>query len=311
LSGRRWLPHALAERARAFAAGGLEPVDPRPAATVVLLRNGAAGPEAYLLRRRSSMAFAAGMHVFPGGGVDPRDVGDRDVGWYGPSVAEWAIRLDTDEGAARGFVCAAVRETFEEAGVLLASPRSSVGTPSPADHATMGRHADSPDSLAFSGDRWEADRQALVDRRLALSELLDRRSLAVRTDLLAPWAHWITPRFEHRRYDTWFFVAALPAGQAARDVSGESDQARWVRPADAVAAADRGDAAMLPPTRSVLGELADFPSVAAVLDATGGRTIEPIMPGWLDDGGRVWALLPGDPGFPGDDHGRASSRGVS
>lgn len=312
MSGPRWVPPALAERARAFVAGRLEPVEPRPAATVVLLRDGATGVEVYLLRRRTSMAFAGGMHAFPGGGVDPRDVSDRDVGWHGPSAAEWAVRLGTDEGAARGFVCAAVRETFEEAGVLLASPHPASSSPSspsavassssppphPADHASLGRHADLPDLLSSD---WEADRQALVDRRLALSDVLDRRGLAVRSDLLAPWAHWITPRFEQRRYDTWFFVAALPPGQRARNVSGESDRAGWVRPADVIAAATRGEVAMLPPTWSVLDGLTGYPSVADVLDAASRRTVQTIMPAWRDDGDNVQILLPDDPGFPGDD----------
>jgi hypothetical protein len=84
-------------------------------------------------------------------------------------------------------------------------------------------------------------------------------------------------------------------------VSGEADHAAWVRPSDAIAAAETGDAAMLPPTRAVLDQLVSYPSVAAVLDAAGLRTIETVMPGWVDDGDAVRALLPGDPGYPGDD----------
>ncbi len=279
MTERRWLPPALVERARAFNAGGLTPVQPQPAATVILLRNaGSQAIEVYLLRRRTSMAFAGGMHAFPGGRVDPRDVADEGIAWLGPGPDAWAEWLGTDPGAARGFVCAAVRETFEEANVLLAEP-----------------------NVRPAGPDWEADRQALVDRRLALSELFERRGLAIRSDLLAPWAHWITPRFEARRFDTWFFVAALPEGQHARDVSGEADRATWMSPAAAVAAAERGDAAMLPPTRTVLEELSSYRSVGAVLDAAKRRVIETIMPGWVDDGDTVRVLLPGDPGYPGDD----------
>jgi 8-oxo-dGTP pyrophosphatase MutT (NUDIX family) len=278
LPARRWLPPPLAERARAFVAGGLTPVEPRPAATVILVRDAGSGLEAYVLRRRSSMAFAAGMHAFPGGRVDARDAADEGIAWSGLDPAGWAARLGTDEGSARGFVCAAVRETFEEAGVLLAEPNVT---------------ADGPD--------WEADRQALVDRRLALSELFERRGLAIRSDLLVPWAHWITPRFEQRRYDTWFFAAALPVGQQPRDVSGEADHADWIRPTDAITAADRGEVAMLPPTRVVLEQLASYDSVGAVVEAAVGRAVETIMPGWVDDGDAVWALIPGDPGYPGDD----------
>ena len=118
------LPASLVEQAAAYASGELTPAEPRDAATVVLLRPGAAGPEVYLLRRQASMAFAAGMCVFPGGGVDPRDF-DADVAWAGPSPAAWASRLGVDEAMARALVCAAVRETFEESGVLLAGPSPS------------------------------------------------------------------------------------------------------------------------------------------------------------------------------------------
>ncbi|HEX6198206.1 MAG TPA: NUDIX hydrolase [Jiangellaceae bacterium] len=276
------LPPKFAERARRFAAGDLDVVPARPASTVILLQDSRAGIEAYMLRRRSTMAFAAGMYAFPGGGVDERDVAGEGVAWSGPDVGEWARRLGTDEPASRGFVCAAVRETFEEANVLLTDP-----------------------IVDPSGPEWDAARRTLVDREQAFSQFLDRRGLAINSDLLAAWAHWITPRFEERRYDTWFFVASVPPGQEPQDVSGEADRAAWMRPADAVAAARRDEVAMLPPTRVVLNELASFASVKEVSAAAAGRTIEPIMPAWRDDGDAVRVLLPGDPGFPGDDLARA------
>ena len=126
------------------------------------------------------------------------------------------------------------------------------------------------------GDDWEADREALLDRSLSFAELLDRRGLVLRSDLLRPWAHWITPLIEKRRFDTRFFVAALPPGQRTRDVSTEADQVAWVRPGDGVTAARRGEMAMLPPTLVTLRELADYPSVDAVLGAS--RTIRPPVP---------------------------------
>ena len=274
--GVRDLPAAFAERARRFAAGDLDTVPARAAATVILLRDTRAGIEAYMLRRQASMAFAAGMYAFPGGRVDPKDMSDTAVSWAGPDVAEWARRLGTDEPAARGFVCAAVRETFEESNVLLTEP-----------------------NVDPSG--WDDAREALVRRDLAFSAFLSKRGLAIQSDLLAPWAHWITPRFEERRYDTWFFVAAVPAGQEPQDVSGEADRAVWVRPADAVTAAQRGEADMLPPTWIVLSELASYGSVKEVMVAAAGRIIKTTMPGWRDDGEVVRVLLPGDPEFPGDD----------
>src|SRR3954470_10812961 len=117
------VPAAWPERIRALARGELEPVVPRRAATVLLLRDPAdrgQPPAVHMLRRRTSMAFAAGAYAFPGGGVDPRD--ERPVRWAGPSLAEWALRLGVDTTGAQAVVCAAVRETFEESGVLLAGP---------------------------------------------------------------------------------------------------------------------------------------------------------------------------------------------
>lgn len=284
----RRLPAALAERARAYTAAPVTPVPARPAATVVLLRDGKAGVEAYLLRRRLTMAFAAGMYAFPGGKVDPRDA-HASPAWAGPPPEEWGRRLGVDAETARAAVCAAVRETFEEAAVLLAGagPASVVGD--------------------TGGPDWESDRQALLAGALPLGELLSRRGLVLRSDLLGAWSRWITPRFESRRYDTWFFVAALPEAQQARDVSGEADAVVWLRPADAVAAAGTGDAAMLPPTWVTLEEIAAYRSVAEVLAAAAARTAEaPIpawTPGWVIRDDEVSTLLPSDEGYPGDDPG--------
>jgi 8-oxo-dGTP pyrophosphatase MutT (NUDIX family) len=280
----RSLPPALAERAREFVARRLPAVRPGPAATVVLLRDADAGIEVYLLRRQTSMAFAGGMQAFPGGAVDPRDADDHVLGWLGSPPAAWAERLGTSVPLARGFVCAAIRETFEESGVLLASaPDGSPITP--------------------AGPAWESDRRALVERRLALSDLLERRGLRVRSDVLRPWAHWVTPRFEPRRYDTWFFLAALPAGQHARDVSGEAERAFWTSPGEAISAAEASQAAMLPPTWAVLDELADYSTTADALAAAAGRVIESVTPGWVEVDGEISVVLPGDSAFPGADPG--------
>ena len=273
------LPPALAQRARAALAGSGSPaVTPKDAATVVLLRDTGAGPEAYLLRRVSSMAFAAGMYVFPGGTVDPRDA-DAAVPWTGPAPQVWAGPLSADASLTGALVCAAVRETFEESGVLLAGPDagSVVGDTTGAD--------------------WEEDRQALLDRRLAFSELLRRRGLLLRADLLRPWAHWITPDFEERRYDTRFFVAALPGGQRTRDVGGEADRVEWVRPADAVRARREGRLSLLPPTLVTLEELSAYPTVTEALAAADQRTIATIVPRPVLAGDEVRLLLPGDPGY--------------
>jgi 8-oxo-dGTP pyrophosphatase MutT (NUDIX family) len=258
----RSLPPALAEQARRFVPGTTGEVVPRAAATIALLRDGHSGLEVYVIRRARSMAFAAGMYAFPGGAVDERDA-DAQPGWAGPPPSAWARRLHTaSEAEARALVCAAIRETYEEAGVLFAAPAGS----------------SSPD---MADPSWEADRLALMSRTLALVDFVGRRGLLLRTDLLALWAHWITPRFEARRYDTRFFLAVLPPGQEAHDVSGEA------RLAD-------GEISMLPPTAVTLHELSGYATSAEALSAANRRTIRPITPEAVIDGDDVRLVLPDD-----------------
>ena len=253
------LPDELVEVAREYDDGARQAVEPRNAATVVLMRPSADGPEVYLLRRQVSMEFAGGMCVFPGGGVDPRDF-DASVAWAGPPPAEWAARLGTDEETARALVCAAVRETFEESGVLLA------GT------------SESNVVADTTGEEWEADRHALESRELAMTDFLTRRGLVLRTDLLGAWDAWLTPMFEPKRYRTWFFAALLPEGQLTRDVSTESSSVRWAPARTAAEEADRGELAMLPPTYLTCLELGGYDGPEAVLEEARGRTLEMFMP---------------------------------
>lgn len=262
------VPPSLRERARAHLdAGAAASVAPtRDAATVVLLRDAPDGPDVYLLRRAGTMAFAAGMHVFPGGSVDPRD-GDPGGAWSGPGPGRWAGWLGCDEPLARALVRAAVRETFEESGVLLAGPDA---------HSVV---ADT------TGADLEADRLALLDRSASMTEVLVRRGLVLRSDLLRPWAHWITPEFEPKRFDTRFFVAAVPPGQRPRDVSGEADATVWLPVRDAVAAHEAGELAMLPPTIESLREIAVHATVAEVLAAP--RVVRPVLPRLVRDGDRL------------------------
>ena len=264
------LPDKVVEVARAYADGSREPVEPRDAATVILLRASEHGPAVYYLRRHTSMEFAGGMCVYPGGGVDPRDF-DASVAWAGPSPQEWAERLGCDEDMARALVCAAVRETFEESGVLLAGPS--------ADEVV----ADT------TGEDWEADRHALESRELAMTSFLASRGLVLRTDLLGVWGGWLTPVFEPKRYRTWFFVALLPEGQRTRDVSTESASVTWLPAADAVAQAERGEMLMMPPTYLTSLEVAQFGSPAEVVEAAHGRVVEMHTPG-IEALGDGWTL---------------------
>ncbi|WP_232247516.1 NUDIX hydrolase [Kitasatospora azatica] len=249
------MPPSWPARIRALAAGRLTPPVPKPAATVVLLRDGAAGPQAYLLRRRSSMAFAAGMYAYPGGGVDPRDA-EQAPAWAGPSPEQWAARLGVDRATAQAVVCAAVRETFEEAGVLLAGP----------DAVTMAPEQD-----------WSAERAALEAHELSFAEFCREQGLVLRSDLLGGWARWVTPAFEERRYDTWFFVAALPSGQRAAREVGEADRVAWLSPAEAVQGYAEGRYGMLPPTISVLRELSALRTAGEALEASERRTLTPVL----------------------------------
>ncbi|MBO0771629.1 MAG: NUDIX hydrolase, partial [Actinobacteria bacterium] len=235
------------------------------------------GLEVYLLRRQPTMAFAPGAVVFPGGSVDPRDA-DSELSWAGPDPAEWGRLLGAPPQLARALVCAAVRETFEESGVLLAGPD------------TGSIVADTRDG------EWEADRQALLDRSLSLAGLLARRQLVLRSDLLRPWARWITPVTEERRYDTRFFAAALPRGQLTRDVGGEADRVAWVAPETALAAARRREIFLLPPTAVSLGELAACRGLAGALAVR--RRIAPLMPEVTVANGAVWLTVPADVEYP-------------
>ncbi|WP_325605917.1 NUDIX hydrolase [Nocardioides sp.] len=253
------LPQSLIDQAHAYAAGEAAPAEPRNAATVILLRDGSPGLEVYLLRRQTTMAFAGGMCVFPGGGVDPRDFSE-DVAWAGPSVEEWATTLGCEPALARALVCAAVRETFEESGVLLAGPS--------ADRVVEDT----------TGEDWEADRVALETRELSMTDFLVRRGLVLRTDLLGAWSGWLTPVFEPRRYRTWFFVAMLPGSQTTRDVSSESSSVTWMQPLEAVAAVEAGKMMMMPPTFLTCLDVGQHTTAEAAHRAASGRAVEIFTP---------------------------------
>ncbi|MCX4995048.1 NUDIX hydrolase [Streptomyces longwoodensis] len=278
MANGQWFPPDWPERIRALADGTLEPVVPRRAATVMLLKDTGEGPVVHMLRRRASMAFAAGAYAYPGGGVDPRD-DDHHMGWAGPTRAWWAERLGVDEAAAQAIVCAAVRETYEEAGVLLAGPTAE----------TVVGDTTGPD--------WEADRAALVARELSFAQFLERRGLVLRSDLLGAWTRWITPEFESRRYDTWFFVAALPEGQRTRNASTEADRTVWIRPAEAAASYDRGELVMMPPTIATLRQLAPYGSAAEALAAAPARDLTPVLARARLEGDEVVLCWPGHDEF--------------
>jgi 8-oxo-dGTP pyrophosphatase MutT (NUDIX family) len=237
---------------------------PKSAATVMILRDrGAAdrgsGVDVFMLRRVATMEFAPRMMVFPGGGVDPRD-GDPSLPWAGPSAAQWGRLLVADEVTARELVVAAVREVFEECGVLLA-----------------GLDADSVVG-DVSGPEWQAERAKLLSREVSLAQMLISRGLVLRSDLLRARARWITPEFEPKRYDTRIFAAALPAWQVADDQTSEADHADWADPARLLEDYARGSALMLPPTVVCIEQVAAAASVADFLAAEVPVPMAPITP---------------------------------
>jgi len=217
------------------------PLTPRPAATVMLIResrDSSSGISVFLMRRHAAMEFAAGTVVFPGGGVDDRDR-NAQIAWTGPPPSWWAQRFGIETELAEALVCAAARETFEECGVLFAGP------------------ADDPAGIVGDASVYRESRLALADRTLSFADFLQRENLVLRADLLRPWANWVTPEAERtRRYDTFFFVGALPEGQRADGENTESDLAGWMTPQAAIAEFEAGRCFLLPPTWTQLDSLA-------------------------------------------------------
>jgi 8-oxo-dGTP pyrophosphatase MutT (NUDIX family) len=272
----------MATRLADTAAGRITVPELRDAATVVILREppDGSGIEVLMLRRPAAMSFAPGANVFPGGATDPADY--AGIAWYGPAPAEFGARLGASPEVARALVCAAVRETFEECGLLLAGA------------------ADGGPLAAPAGPSWEADRAGLTGGTLTLAELLAARGLVLRADLLAPRAHWITPVGETRRFDTRFFVAALPAGQVAAAHAAEADHLTWLRPAAALDAAKAKEIFLLPPTATMLNDLAAAAAAGMSLPAilAQRRTIEPVRPRMELEDGTPWLVLPDTAGYP-------------
>ncbi|OBJ03612.1 NUDIX hydrolase [Mycobacterium sp. 1465703.0] len=233
------------------------PLVARPAATVMLIRDVPEGIAVFLMRRHAKMEFAAGTMVFPGGGVDDRDR-NADIAWAGPPPRWWAQRFGIEADLAEALVCAAARETFEESGVLFAGP------------------AGAPDSIVDDASVYSDARRALADGTLSFADFLRRENLELRSDLLRPWANWVTPEAERtRRYDTYFFVAALPQGQRADGENTESDRAGWTTPEAAIDDFSSGRSFLLPPTWTQLDSLAGH-TVADVLAVE--RQITPVQP---------------------------------
>jgi len=241
-----------------------DPLPVRPAATVLLLRDGPEGPEVLMQRRSLGFAFVGGFWVFPGGALDPADrdpaVAHHTRGW---SDEQAAHRLDLPAGGL-AYWAAGVRECFEEAGVLLA--RHDDGSPVElGDPAVAARFADL--------------RGRLHRREVVLADVLDAEGLHVATDDLAYVAHWVTPAGNSpRRFDTRFFVARLPHAQDGSSDGVESIDTQWVRPREALARAGRAEWMMVRPTLRNLLAVDGHADVASVLARARARVRVPS--GW-------------------------------
>lgn len=249
----------------------------RDAATVLLLRDGDSGLEVLMQERHLETDFVGGALVFPGGAVDPDD-GDLPPGrWRGADLARVGAALGADEAGALALLVAAARETFEEAGLLLAVD---------ADGSTVGADLLArPDVAAVRAEL------AARDDGGDLAALLEAHDLVLDLGALEPFAWWVTPEGMHRRYDTRFFVTAVPAEQAdaASGDAVETMSARWLQPAQVLEDGRAGRWTVIFPTRRVLEQLAAFDDVAAVLDAARGDRlgIERIQPEVVRVDGRV------------------------
>ncbi|WP_163572095.1 NUDIX hydrolase [Fodinicola feengrottensis] len=226
------------------------------------------------------MKAFGGMTVFPGGTVDPADVAAVDVPWSGPEPARWTRPLSAELPLARGLICAAVRETFEESGVLLAGPD---------DHTVV---------TDTGTARWRAVARSLEAHETSLTDVLAAHGLRLRADLLRPWSHWLTPEVEIRRFDTRFLLAALPPGQQTGPVAAEASDVAWVRPAQAIAELDAGERVMVPPTALTLLDLTEFDTVGQALAAADGREIQRVTPQFQPTGnGTLRFVTPEDPAY--------------
>lgn len=258
---------AMTKRAEAILSGDSAewPVPPTAdSATVILLRDSDSGPQTLLQRRVSTMKFAAGMYVFPGGRVEDQDILESVPWRAGPRREPFARVADSESTSSfRAITVAAVRETWEESGVVLA----------------VSEHGDpvqsTPDDEGTDVFAWLREHGGTIDG-----------------GALRPWIHWVTPEVERHRYDTRFLVASVPPEQHARDLGVESEQSLWIGAPEALQKAHSGSLPMLPPTVDALQQLAEFSCVAEILLDADSRVPEPLLPRPVraEDGGIEWVL---------------------
>lgn len=257
----------------------------RQAATVMLVRDGAEGLEVFMLRRNLNSDFVGGAYVFPGGAVDPED-SHRDLESIseGLSDAEAATKLELDPPVGGlAYWVAAIRESFEEAGVLLAYD---------SDGSIIDLHDPT------TAERFALHRKAVDNSERSLYEVCKEEGLRLAVDGIQYFSHWITPEGPPRRYDTRFFVARAPERQSPLHDDRETIANIWVRPQDALDRHERNELELIFPTIRNLQAIADFKSAEDLLEsAAKERNIAAIQPRIVMDESGVRILIPGDPGY--------------
>jgi 8-oxo-dGTP pyrophosphatase MutT (NUDIX family) len=266
--------------------GGAALVQPRAAASVILLRDTGGGPEVFMVERHLSAKFVGGAHVFPGGRVDPDDAEAEDLcaalDGRGLDDREASRRLHLERNGLAYYV-AAIRECFEEAGVLLAYDRG-------------GRLLDAGDERTAA--MLEESRRALNAGEIGFLDLARRDGFRLAVDRMHYWAHWITPEQSPIRFDTRFFLATVPSHQAAVHHAAELAGSEWIRPAAALGKAERGEWTMILPTLRNLATIAGFSSIAEAEEAgRRRREIATQKPRILRRPEGIQVVLPGDDGW--------------
>ncbi len=245
------------------------------AATILLLRDLEPGLEVFMVERHHRIDFATGALVFPGGKVDPADSGAR--------LRAHCDGLEGLDDEAASVRIAAIRETFEESGVLLARPRG--------DEDLV-----SADRLAGLESR---HREALCDGRIPLCDMVESEDLVLAGDLLVPFAHWVTPpNLMPKRFDTYFFLVAAPRDQLALHDGGEAVDSVWTTVDAALQAEARGERTIIFPTLANLRRLDRSRSVAQAVDAARHQPIVRVQP-WVaeNDSGEPTLFIPEDAGY--------------
>jgi 8-oxo-dGTP pyrophosphatase MutT (NUDIX family) len=232
--------------------GKAAPATPRPAATVVILRDGPAGLETFMVVRHHEIDFASGALVFPGGKVDAQD-----------SAPDWADLAPYERAAPdRAFVVAAARETFEEAGLVLARRQGKTALlDAGAAHALVERY-----------------RKALLAGEASFLDIARREELTLATDLMVPFAHWVTPETQPKRFDTHFLLVSAPVEQLGAHDGAESVEGFWITPAQALRDAEAGTHTLVLPTQMNLTRLSRHATVAEAVAAARSSPIVTVTP---------------------------------